>query len=69
MLLVTRNEQLTDESNYDDSLAQVINIPTVIITKSLGDKIKEQLASGVNYNPIFDFNIVIIILLRKDLIK
>ncbi len=60
MLLITRNEQLIDELNYDDSFAQVINIPTVIITKSLGDKIKEQLSSGVSYTPTFNFNIVII---------
>jgi len=60
MLLVTRNEQLIDELNYDDSFAQVISIPTVIITKSLGDKIKEQLSNGVSYTPTFDFNIVTI---------
>ena len=60
MLLVTKNEQLIDELNYDDGFGNTINIPTVIITKSLGDQIKKHIYNGLGYTPNFDFNIVII---------
>jgi len=41
MLLVSRDETFETKLNYDDPLAKVENIPTVIIRKSDGDTIKD----------------------------
>ena len=44
MLLINDNNILNDEYNVDDQLSNRIDIPTVIIPKSVGEIIKQSLS-------------------------
>ena len=52
MLLVSDSNHLNDEYNIDDPIGNKISIPTVIITKSIGDIIKEWIKENPIIKPI-----------------
>ena len=52
MLLVSDSNYLNDEYNIDDPIGYKINIPSIIITKNIGDIIKEWIKENPNNKPI-----------------
>ena len=52
MLLVSDSNYLNDEYNIDDPIGNKIHIPTIIITKNIGDIIKEWIKENPDIKPI-----------------
>lgn len=52
MLLVSSTNDFDDENNFDDKLGEKVDIPTVIIRSSVGDKIKKYIESNTFNKPI-----------------
>jgi len=65
MLLVMNEENFGDLYNYDDPMGKVEDIPTVIITKSSGDIIKDYITvrpqEKDNIHMVIKFGTVILI--------